>query len=343
MVGYKVLDIPVDSVILDEENPRIRPELDMYSGKPTVEQMSLALGAEHGQEGGGTTYDRLKTSILVNRGIIQPILVRKIRNQEKYKCIEGNTRVAIYKQLEKDPKAIGNDWKTIPALVFNEEMTEKDIDAVRLQLHLVGTREWRPYAKAKYLHFLYKEAKMTEKEIVDYCGGNTKSVMDDIKAYEDMEKYYRTYVNSINETFDATRFSGFRESVKPSIRGAMGKAGYTMEDFATWIHPPSSGIEKAKIHPLGTVRSLPRILGNEKATEIFCSEGAKKAIIYLDVQDDKVTSGLQVKDANIEQLAEAFRSALFKMDYETKRQIEKSEDSTNVMKDIADVILDEFV
>lgn len=342
MVGYKFQRVSVDDVLLDEQNPRTRPVLEMYPGTPTFEQMSLALGAaEQGHDkSGGTTFDRLKTSIIVNKGIIQPILVRKIESN-KLKCIEGNTRITIYKQLQGDRQVEG-DWKEIPALVFEANMTDKQIDAVRLQLHLVGTREWPPYAKAKYLHFLYQESKMTVDQIVDNCGGNTKDIMDDIAAYRNMEKYYRTYVNQIGEAFDPTRFSGFRESVKPRIQGAIKGAGYSMEDFAKWIHPPSSVREKAKIYPLNTVRSLPKILENEESRKIFLREGAKPAIIYLETRKGSQSSTVKLSEAKLTELAEAFRLALLKMTYEETQNIKSDDSLRNVMQDIGEVVVDEF-
>ena len=341
MVDYTFRTIPIDKIILDKDNPRIRPTLEMYPDNITLEQISLALGAEQGQEkSGGPTFDRLRMSIFVNRGIIQPILVKKLPNSSDFKCIEGNTRVAIYKHF-KDIGKEGN-WQTIPALVFGENITTKQIDSIRLQLHLVGTREWTPYAKAKYLHFLYEQNQMSIEQIVDYCGGNKKDIMDDISAYTDMEKHYRVYTNEIKETFDPKRFSGFREAVKPSVKNSIHKAGYTMDDFAKWIHIPSSDQEKAKLYPLNTVRSLPKILADEKAKEIFLSEGARKAILYLAQEEDSPPSKT-LKEAKTAELAEAFRLSLLRMDYEERTEIKENEASTNIMKDIADVILDEFV
>lgn len=343
MSCYKFQTIPIEKIILDEKNPRILPTLEMYE-EVTPSRISLALGAGHGSEKsqtGGTTYDRLKTSIHVNKGIIQPIIVKKQENSDKFMCIEGNTRVDIYKQFQQD-KVDGN-WQEIPALVFNASMTEEQIDAVRLQLHLVGTREWTPYAKAKYLHFLYEKERLTVEQIIAYCGGSKKDIMEDISAYKNMEEHYRTYTEKIQETFDSTRFSGFREAVKPTIQNAINQSEYSMKDFAEWIHPPSSVKEKAKIHPLNTVRSLPRILSDDDAKNIFLSEGAKKAIIYLETKQGHVPDTVKLNNASIKELAEAFRLALFKMTYEERENIKNDQHLLDVMQDIASVVIDEII
>jgi hypothetical protein len=63
-----------------------------------------------------------------------------------------------------------------------------------LQVHLVGTRPWDPYSKAKYLHHLRTQALLPFSQIVDFCGGRQKDVLESINAYSDMEKYYRPVV-----------------------------------------------------------------------------------------------------------------------------------------------------
>jgi len=81
-------------------------------------------------------------------------------------------------------------WTSIPALVY-DDMSLAQIDAIRLQVHLVGTRQWDPYSKAKYLYYLRTQELLTFAQIVDFCGGRVKEVVESINAYSDMEKYYR--------------------------------------------------------------------------------------------------------------------------------------------------------
>ena len=177
-------NLRVADIELDCSNPRIRKFVEMYTQTPSREQLLLALGAAgDDQQDSSTTFEKLRNSILTNGGIIQPIIVNQ-RADETFLCIEGNTRVAIYKTFL-DEKT-GGQWTTIPALVY-QEMTEQQIDAIRLQVHLVGTRPWDPYSKAKYLHYLRNQEMLPFSEIVDFCGGRTKDVMESINAYSDME------------------------------------------------------------------------------------------------------------------------------------------------------------
>jgi hypothetical protein len=296
MVTGGVLEhVPVTDIELDRTNPRIRKFLEMYPDAPTAEQLYLALGAAGDDEGeSSTSFQKLRNSILTNGGIIHPVILNR-RADGSLVCIEGNTRVALYKNFIED-KVAGN-WTHIHALV-HEQMDDTQADAIRLQVHLVGTRPWDPYSKAKYLYHLRTQALLPFSQIVDFCGGRQKEVLESINAYSDMEKYYRPLVDEGN--FDTSRFSGFVELQKPGVREAILKAGFTMTDFAHWIH-------EQKLYPLYTVRSLHRILASPKAKDIFIKKDAKKAMEALDRPDLDRALG----EANIDQLSEALSRAIY--------------------------------
>src|SRR4051812_34093648 len=93
--------VPVDQVDLDRDNPRIRKFLEMYGQNPTPEQFYLALGAAGDDEGDNSaTFEKLKNSIQTNGGIIQPVILNQ--RAGKFICVEGNTRVALYKKFHAD-------------------------------------------------------------------------------------------------------------------------------------------------------------------------------------------------------------------------------------------------
>ena len=145
--------IAIHDIELDRSNPRIRKFLEMYGAHPTPEQIFLALGAGNDDDVEGstsTTFEKLKQSILTNGGIIQPVILNQ-KKDGSLVCVEGNTRVALYKHFGQT--GVKGAWTHIPALV-HEEIDEASVHAIRLQIHLVGTRPWDPYSKAKYLYEL---------------------------------------------------------------------------------------------------------------------------------------------------------------------------------------------
>ena len=191
-------------------------------------QMVIALGAGSEHEGSTASqgsYERLKKSIEASGGIIQPIILKSSGN-DSYLCIEGNTRVVIYRELREQERAAGRSeekWNAIPAIV-NDEMQDVEAHKIRLQVHLVGNRPWDAYSKAKYLNELLELHHMPLSDLVNFCGGSKRDVLESLDAYRDMETHYRPQLNDDGD-FDPTRFSSFVELQKPGIKGCALRCG----------------------------------------------------------------------------------------------------------------------
>lgn len=296
----------VADIQLDRANPRIRKFLEMYGQTITPDQIYQALGAAGDDESeSSTSFEKLKNSILTNGGIIQPIILNR-RPDGTLVCVEGNTRVALYQGFITD--GVKGDWTHIPAIVY-EDMSDPQIDAIRLQIHLVGTRAWDPYSKAKYLHQLRTQELMPFERIVEFSGGRKKEVVESINAFSDMEQYYRPILPD-DSAFDTRRFSGFVELQKPGVKETVLESGFTLKDFARWIH-------EDKLAPLNTIRSLPRILRNQKAREAFLKHGAKEAMKLLDRPDLSKT----LADVGIGVLAQALTQAIYNLPWKELQRL----------------------
>lgn len=322
--------IPVDEIELDNSNPRIKHYLEMYSVL-NEEHMLLALGAGAEDEGGTTalgSYEQLKHSIRASGGIIQSIIVKPLKDG-RYRCIEGNTRVAIYSQLRKEERASGQSgdrWKYIPALV-SDQMDEEEAHKVRLQVHLVGNRPWDPYSKAKYLQELINDYKMPLRELVSYCGGSKSDVLQSISAYVDMETHYRPVLDDVNVDFDPSRFSAFVELQKPGIKEALFQAGFNESDFSRWVND-------RKLFPLNSVRKLPQILDNPESKRVFLREGAREAIKTLDAPD----LDTRLRESNISQLSKALQEKIGLLSYDDAERITSQPDSEEYL-DLKDLLI----
>ena len=292
--------LPVEALVLDPSNPRVARYMDMYGGKVTDEQMSLALGAANYEQGGSTTtFQSLRASIRTHGGIIHPILVN-MENENRLVVVEGNTRALIYRQFKK-----GDDsgrWDEIPAIVY-DQLENKEVDAIRLQAHLVGPRQWDPYSKAKYLDYLSNSEHLTTDQIIDFCGGQRAEVWRFIDAYNDMENHYRPLLAS-DDQFDPTRFSAFVEMQAPRVQEALVTSGYSKSDFAKWVSDQT-------LYPLDRVRRLPAILANPQARDVFLTDGAREAEKVLDSPSTVEALG----DATLTQLANALSERVAQMGY----------------------------
>lgn len=307
--NFEFLD--VQQLIMDVENPRIARIIEQYGPEPTAEQINLALGvgSSSGEEASGTTFQSLRESIKTHGGVIHPIIVNKT-SADRLVVIEGNTRVAIYKEFI--DRGVPGEWNTIPAIVY-VKLEKTDIDAIRLQAHLVGPREWEPYSKAKYLNHLSTTECLPINTIVDYCGGRKEEVIRYIEAYNDMEKYYREVLKDDGE-FDASRFSAFVELQNPRVERAIISHNFTLTDFARWVH------EKL-VYPLSTVRDLPRILQNQESRAIFLKEGAKEALKVLVRAEDP-----DLRNLNMDSLARALIDRLRNISFQEVKDLRSDPD-----------------
>lgn len=257
MAAMSVTQLDIKDVQLDKDNPRIAPFIEMYGEDITSDMISLAL---NDSAPNGNSYANLRDSIKANGGIINPIIVTHDTNDDSYTVVEGNTRLRIYQEFLEN--AVSGEWESIPAIVY-EDMPESKKHAIRLQAHLVGPREWSRYAKAKYLAFLSTEECMTNSQILDFCGGIAKKNEIDhmIKAYDDIEKYYRPLLESDSD-FDARKFSYFEELQNQSVLKALYANKRSKSDFAQWVY-------SGKINTAQNVRDLSRVLQTPEAAKSF--------------------------------------------------------------------------
>jgi hypothetical protein len=317
MSAGRLCMLDVDAVELDQSNPRIRRFLENYEGEVTYDQIALALdvaGSDGADSQGATTPEKLRNSILTNGGIMQPIIVNQ-QEDGRLVCIEGNTRLYIYRAFVNEK--VKGDWSKIPSLL-HERLAPFDVDAIRLQAHLVGPRPWDAYSKAKYQAELFYDELMPLERLIELCGGNRRDVMIAIQAYRDMEKHFRPLFKP-GEHYETQQFSGFVELQNTKVKNAILAAGFDLHDFAGWI-------KNKKILGLASIRQLPRVLADPKARKIFISRDIKAALDVL--EKPELTAGL--KDASLSQLARALTEKIGSLPYDEINRLRDNPDDDAV-------------
>ncbi|MCY3767944.1 MAG: ParB N-terminal domain-containing protein [Gammaproteobacteria bacterium] len=318
---HTILD--VDTITFDSDNPRIKKSLEKYGDKINAERIHFALRSAADGVSGTSSYTRLKDSIRASNGIISPITVVPKGNQ--YVCIDGNTRLAIYKHFTKE--GVQGEWSQIKAIILGDA-NQQDIETVRVSAHLVGSREWPAYEKARYLHYLRNEKLMDYNEMIALCGGNKIDIERQIDAYHDMNEYYRDLVD--DTAFQIDRFSGFVELQKPKVKNAIFEAGMELKDFGEWIRD-------GKIYRLNEVRNLPRVLQDDDARKKFLEGGPRSiedACRLLDRKiEDRWEKGLDkmsLETATFHQLVEVLGRRINDLPYsELSALKEKNNDAAN--------------
>lgn len=311
-VEHRMLD--VEYVEFDPDNPRISEYLRTYEDVSELDATDIAMALQPND----AKYIELKQAIRTNEGIINPIIVNQFTG--KLIAIEGNTRLAVYKEFHED-NPDDETWSHIPAIVY-DDMSKTAIDAVRLQAHLVGVRNWTPYAKAKYLYTLHEKDHLPLNSLVDFCGGNKLEVVRNIEAFKRMEHDFRPLVP--DDEFDQHKFSNFLEvQKKSSISKALLKAGFNHKDFASWVR-------NGKFEPRQElVRKLPEILSNPRARKVFLEDGADKALIYIDRPE--ITE--ELKKASLIELCAAVQEKIDDLTLKERDDIRKSDDSIQSIDD----------
>jgi len=281
--------IEINKLELDELNPRISFFRDnQVTDTLTEDQIIFALTNKKPE-----AFRKLKDSIHNNKGIVYPIWIEPLITEEveKFRVIEGNTRVVIYRQLQME-EPYENKWKTILSNVLPHEVDEEQKNFIRLQSHLRGTTEWDAYEKAKYLYKLWqgdgwsigrleKQTKMTEKQIEE-----------NIEAYQIMEEQYLpAHSDDPNEV---SKFSYFVEYVKDKkLQKLMEKNSKGIKDFCDWI------ADKEKI-PIGRdVRRLRDIFDNQDTRDAFIDKGFNAAMQILEFKKPHLVSSFYKDIENV--------------------------------------------
>ena len=328
------LSIPTDQIAFDDQNPRIKVALEKYGDKLDEQRIRFAL--QTATEGLSTTssYRSLKDSIRAARGISIPVVASP--DGDRFVCVDGNTRLAIYRELHEE--GAPGDWTEIACLVLDNP-DPRDIETIRVTAHLVGAREWPAYEKARYLHYLRNVEFMDYDDMIARCGGNKNTITQQIDAFHDMNTFYRD-VNS-DDAFKVDRFSGFVELQKSDIKDAIFGAAFDLHDFGRWIRD-------GQIYRLADVRKLPRVLADDEAKDVFVNGGIRSiedaiAVAEANRQDTirPSPSDVSVAAADMITLADALLrkiKSLPREDYMTlrDRQYDTADQDVDTLNDLAE-------
>lgn len=260
--------IPLDLIDLDTENPRTGYYSDTKmaaTGLPqTQAELEFALRNKSTED-----FEKLKQAIEANQGLTNPIWVQPT-DKNRYRAIEGNSRVLVYRDLH---KKFMNDltYSAIPARVLPVDVSTEVVDFVRIEAHLRGVNPWDAYERARYMYRLFNNG-MTFDQLASQTRLSQKEVEASIEAYRTMtERYLSTY----KDPNEVQRFSYFVEyHSKRSIRDAISRNGFTVDDLCTWIGT-------RKLPRAADIRDLPDLLDVPESRDVFLRSGYEAAMEVL--------------------------------------------------------------
>jgi ParB-like chromosome segregation protein Spo0J len=257
-VQVRALELPLDEVELDSTNPRLANTvaLNHLSEGPAMQQhLENTLW-------GDPEVRQLYQSIRENKGLVERIIVRASGI-----VAEGNCRTVVYRKLRTN---FPNDpnWKTIPARILPDDISQKHIDILLGELHVGGKNEWSPFEKAGHIYALFSKHGLTQDEIAKLLHTSKTSVNHNIRAFGAMkERYLPAYPNPTS----VRKFSYFLELYKkPTLRDWVTNDADALDRFVKWV-----GTDK--IGKGASVRHLDAIIQNSAALKAFDKGGMSAA------------------------------------------------------------------
>ncbi|MCE5340265.1 MAG: hypothetical protein LLF92_03950 [Planctomycetaceae bacterium] len=256
------INIPLDRIELDSQNPRLAEEhqsgtqldiLKVLYNEFDLEEIAFSM-AENG-------YFEEEPIVAVPKNIpssfnwdldidkLQDEFEKLIKNNQniRFIVIEGNRRIATAKlltdQVLRDkvqirtadfpsPKnsTIESDLKIIPSIIYKNL---KDVSPYLGVRHITGVLKWEAYAKAKYIAARIEEESKKNKNIEQSIQNVQKKIGDRSDTIKKQYMYYKIFDQAKNEldSIDAkeiiNRFSLITVAINsPSIREYIGVPSY---------------------------------------------------------------------------------------------------------------------
>lgn len=165
------------------ENPRVYSILNRMGEEPTQEEIYKQMcEMEH--------VKTLKSSILSNGGVIDPLLV-KDNGDDTFTVLEGNSRLAAIRMICETGDNIAK-WAMVKCKVYPKTFGEDQIYALLGNYHIVGRKDWDAYEQASYLYRRYKKTKASVDYMAQELGIRTSDVKKMITTIEFMEEHNDT-------------------------------------------------------------------------------------------------------------------------------------------------------
>ena len=107
------------------------------------------------------SVQKLMPRIKRDGGLQEPIIVR----YDTMEVIEGNSRLTVYRHLQKTDGDNADKWESIPCLTVST-LTKEQQYAYLNQVHVEGKTPWVTYEKANLAYVMQTKEKLTNNEIM---------------------------------------------------------------------------------------------------------------------------------------------------------------------------------
>lgn len=294
--------IDIDKIEFDIENPRIIKELETVPEEEKQEKAGIYLLLARNKQP-GPDNNELTKSIRESGGVLEAIQIVPLdENETKYKVVEGNTRLAVYKNHLRDLEPDNKKWKKIKSCIFYDK-TPKELDEMRLVAHIMGKKQWTLYAQGAYIDKLINSGRNYE-QVANILGGNSSDVRRKRTAYTDFKEYYSPLFTGPDQGQENERhMSFFDEACKGGVELAFasefGSAEEGKKRLAQWV-------KDKRITFSNHVRDIPKVFANEEVKNRFLEGEIKnfRDAINQVTAADIIEAPADLENTTIEALAD---------------------------------------
>src|SRR5207237_265871 len=146
-------------------------------------------------------------------------------------------------------------FRTMPAMIFDVELTEEDIAVLLADMHVASKIKWDAYEQAKHVSDLFNVYGKTQEWLSDHLRLSKSKIVELLHAYNATTDYLKINPNPDN----VRKFSFFQELMK---KKDLKQRFQTDVQFKQRFH---SWLNAAKIPMAIQVRDLPAVLSNPEA------------------------------------------------------------------------------
>lgn len=264
--------LPIDALTLDPQNPRIQYLIGRQPEPITQERLDELLW-------GKDQVKALSQAIKQNGGVYDAIIVQKIDG--RYLVREGNSRTVATKHLAEQHPGDAR-YATVPAMIFDEQLTDDDIAVLLTDMHVTGKIRWDAYEQAKQVSDLYNVQGKTYDWLATHLRLSKSKITQDLKAYG----WTTDYLEQHPEPKNIEKFSFFLEVArKKDLAERYNSDLEFSQQFNSWLMD-------GKLTDSKQVRQLETILANPQATKVLTDDGFNAAATVLIREDPALGSDL---------------------------------------------------
>lgn len=256
-------NVPIDDIILDEDNPRLR-YMRAKDGEKDLDEFIRAM----------PDATKLRKDIEANGGLLDRVILSPLPNG-KFKVIEGNRRrVATGDLNAKSPK--DERWTFLPARVLPADIDAKKVAIMLADWHVTNKVKWEPHEKAGHIYEMSKVHKMPLDEIAIHLHASKTTVKRFLDAYTMMMERFTKVDEGVYKDEAGAKWSFFDELHRSKeLKQRMAEDPEFADEFCRWVG--DKRLAKGE-----QVRKLAKILSHPDAQKVF--EKSKVASAFAAAQ-----------------------------------------------------------